>query len=206
MIVTGIEEITRSRYRVFIDEKFAFVLNKSELSRYKMKLNKELTDEEFQRIRIESVLKRAKLRALHLLNTMGRTEMQLRQKLLDSEYPEDIVEEVLEYVKSFGYVDDVNYSKNFILSRKEKKSKLEIRMLLQKKGVANDIIDIAMEECLGKDDTINAIKEILRKRKIDPKHSDPKEVQKAFGYLMRKGFRYEDIKNAFSELDYEDFC
>ena len=124
MIVTGIEEITRSKYRVFIDEKFAFVLNKSELSHYKMKLNREITDEELQRIRTEAVLKRAKLRALHLLNTMGRTEMQLRQKMLDNEYTEDIVEEVLEYVKSFGYVDDVNYSRNFILSRKEKKSKL----------------------------------------------------------------------------------
>ena len=128
------------------------------------------------------------------------------EKMLDNEYTEDIVEEVLEYVKSFGYVDDVNYSRNFILRRKEKKSKLEIRMLLQKRGVANDIIDLAIEECLEEEDTISAIKEIFRKRKIDHKTSDSKELQKTFGYLMRKGFRYEDIKKAFSELDYEDFC
>ena len=34
MVVTKIEAVTKTRFKVYIDEKFAFVLYKGELSRY----------------------------------------------------------------------------------------------------------------------------------------------------------------------------
>lgn len=206
MKITDVEEITKTRFRVFIDEQFAFVLNKGELSRYRLKKDTEITKDLYDRIRVEAVLRRAKLRALHLLNDMGRTEKQLRQKLLDSEYPEDIVDAAMQYVKSFGYIDDLNYARNFILNRKGKKSKLEIKMLLQKKGVDMDLIETAFEECMDSKDTICAAKELIRKRRVDLKNSDSKEIQKTYAYLMRKGFRYEEIRRAFEEINEEDFC
>ena len=78
-------------------------------------------------IRRDVVFKRAKLRAMHLLEDMDRTEAGLREKLRQGLYPEDAAEEAVRYVKSFGYLDDTRYAENFVRSRKGSKSRREIQ-------------------------------------------------------------------------------
>ena len=170
------------------------MLYKGELSRYHIAEDSELEEEIYQNLRKEIVLKRAKLRAMHLLNDMGRTESQLRTKLLRNDYPSDIVEEAIAYVKSFGYINDAEYARNFIENRKEKKSKKEIYAALCQKGLPKDLIETALEERYADDDSIAAIEAIVRKKKFDPKSTDYREMQKMMGYLVRKGFRYDDIR------------
>ena len=194
MIVTRTEAVTKTKYKVFLDERFAFVLYKGELSRYHIEEGAEITREVYEKIRTEVILKRAKLRALHLLNAMGRTEEQLREKLKQGHYPEDIVEKAIDYVKSFGYIDDSAYARNFVESRKGKKSKKEIYALLCQKGLKSEEIEAAFEECYEKEDTKAAIESILRKKKYDSETADRVETQKILGYLTRKGFPYEDIR------------
>ena len=133
MKVTDIESVTNSKYKVYLDEQFAFVLYKGELSRYHVTEGSEITTDIYEEIRKEVIIKRAKLRALHLLNSMGRTEMQLRKKLKDSDYTDDVVEEAIKYVKSFGYINDTEYARSFVLNRKDKKSRKELYMLLCQK-------------------------------------------------------------------------
>ena len=45
---------------------------------------------------------------------MDRTEAQLREKLLQAEFSPELVEEAVAYVKSFGYIDDERYVRNYI--------------------------------------------------------------------------------------------
>lgn len=121
MTVTCVEPVTKTKSRVFIDGEFAFILYKGELFHYHIVENKEIKEEVYREIKDDVVLKRAKLRALYLLKDMDRTEEQLRGKLRGSEYAEDIIEKALEYVKSFGYVDDSAYARRFVeANRKEK--------------------------------------------------------------------------------------
>ena len=101
MVVTKIEAVAKNKYKVYLDERFAFVLYKGELSRYRVTVNEELSVEMYEKIRREVILKRGKLRALHLLNVMGRTEEQLRQKLRHGSYPEDIIDTLKENYKVY---------------------------------------------------------------------------------------------------------
>ena len=202
MTVTKIEPVTKTRYKVYVDGQFAFVLYKGELSRYHIAEDSELEEKTYQSIRKEIILKRAKLRAMHLLNDMGRTESQLRTKLLRNDYPSDIVEEAIAYVKSFGYINDAEYTRSFIENRKEKKSKKEIYAALCQKGLPKDLIETALEECYADDDSIAAIEAIVRKKKFDPKSTDYKEMQKMMGYLVRKGFRYDDIRQVIQVYEW----
>ena len=194
MIVTKIEAVTKTRFKVYVDEQFAFVLCKGELSRYHVAVGQEIEDGVYHKILKEVILKRAKLRALHLLNTMGRTESQLRQKLKMSGYTDEITEEAISYVKSFGYINDDAYARNYIENRKGKKSKKELYAQLVQKGLDRNVIDQAFEECYEKEDTKEAIAEILRRKKYDPESADYKETQKILGFLTRKGFVYDDIR------------
>ena len=123
MTVTKIEPVTKTRFRVYIDEQFAFVLYNGELSRYHIAVDSELDEEDYNEIFRDIIVKRVKARALHLLSDMGRTEAQLRSKLEQGGYTEEAVEEAVRYVKSFGYLNDREYARSFIEGRKNRKSR-----------------------------------------------------------------------------------
>lgn len=193
MLVTDIKSVTKTKYKIFIDEQFAFTLYKGELSRYHIKENVEIDEETMEEIKAV-VLKRAKLRAMHLLADMDRTEAQIRTKLAAGGYGETIVEQALSYVKQFGYINDLNYARRFVESKKRTKSKKEIYALLSQKGLSRELVGEALEECYDREDAGAAIKEIMRKRRYDPGIAEEAETRKLYAYLAGKGFAYEDIR------------
>ena len=65
---------------------------------------------------------------------------------------------------------------------------------LREKGVSREVIEEAMEECCDGDAAQEAIRELLRKRRYDPDTASPEETRKTLAYLMRKGFRYDDVR------------
>ena len=110
MTVTRIEELSKSRSRVYIDDQFAFVLYKGELRLYHLREGEEIALQDYETILGEILPKRAKLRAMNLLKSRDYTVSQLRQKLEQGGYPEAVAEEALGYVESFHYTDDLRYA------------------------------------------------------------------------------------------------
>lgn len=203
MTVTQIEAVAggKTKYRVFLDGQPAFVLYKGELFRYHIREGAVL--EETVLTQIEEVIrKRARLRAMHLLNAMERTESQLRSKLEEGGYPKEAVQDALDYVKSFGYVNDEDYARRFAENRKKSKSRREIQSLLLQKGLSREEVESALEEVYGQEDTLDAIRRLAKKRHYDPATATSKEKQKLCAYLTRKGFRYEDIRQVIQVPDW----
>ena len=145
---------------------------------------------------IKDEIRRAKLRALHLLTAMDRTEAQLREKLQAS-YCEETVETAIEYVKSFGYLDDERYVRVYIESKSRSKSRKQIEQeLIFRKGVSKEAVDRGFENAEVAD-VSEVILKYIQKKRIDPKNCDYEQKQKFFAYMMRKGFQIEDLKMVF---------
>lgn len=194
MEITKLETVTKTRWKVELDGERTFILYKGELKRFGIQEGGELSEELYEQIRKEVLLKRAKLRAMHLLTDMPRTESGLREKLKTGMYPEDVIDEAVAYVSSFGYLNDYRYAENFIISKRASKSRKEITALLCEKGVSREQIDLAMENCYGEEGDSEAIRRLIEKKRVDILHASEQELHKLYGYLARKGFRYEDIR------------
>lgn len=201
MIVTKTEACTKTKYKVYLDGAFAFVLYKGEMSRFGITEGEDIPEETVEKIRTEVILKRAKLRAMHLLEDMDRTEAELREKLRQGRYPEEAVEGAVAYVRSFGYLDDARYAENFVVSRKASKSRREIRMLLNRKGIEDKWIERAFEICYENEDEQEAVLRILRKKKVDPRTTDDAQMQKIYGFLARKGFRFDTVRQVIQNYN-----
>ena len=100
----------------------------------------------YEKILTEIVGKRAKKRALFLLERMDRTESQLCEKLRQNGYPEECVAAAVEYVKQYHYIDDLRYAKQYIRYHQQKKSSQRLKMDLMKKGVGREQIEQALAE------------------------------------------------------------
>lgn len=147
---------------------------------------------------MEDETKKAKLRAMRILTRMDKTEADLRASLERAGFSELAVKEALEYVKSFGYVDDQRYAEKYVEYNKLRKSRQKIRFELKNKGVDKKFIDSAIENCEDYDEITLIRKAILKKWKASEK-PDEKQLNKLFGYLSRQGFSSRDIWHVLKE-------
>ncbi len=197
MTVTGIEEINNKKIRVFIDNEFAFVLYKGELRLYGIREGEEIGEEEYLEITGKILPKRAKLRSMNLLKSRAYTEKQLRDKLVQGEYGENIIEEAIAYVRSYGYIDDRKYAEDFISCHMADRSRKKIEMALYRRGIDRKITEEIMEqmeeEGEGPDEFLSAQK-LLKKKNFDPNTAGNKEKQKMSAFLYRKGFNMDIIR------------
>lgn len=201
MTITEIKEIDRSRLEIEIDNTFTFVLYKSEVRAYEIKQNQELDEESYQKIMKEVLPKRAKLRAMNLLKSRSYTAFQLEEKLKKGGYPDGIIKEALDYVTSFGYINDERYAADYIEYNKEIKSQNRIYMDLSRKGVPRDIIERMWADIVGEDKKELEQEQIIywmQKKHFVVQTADFKEKQKMAAFLYRKGFATENIRNALS--------
>ena len=200
MTVTEIKAVTKQKYQVEIDGQFAFVLYKGELSRYGIEKDREISDEVYTELVEEVLTKRAKLRAMHLLQKMDRTRAELERKLQQNGYPAQAIETALSYVESFHYIDDARYAALYMENQKNKKGMARIRMELIQKGIAPEILQQVLEETEAKTDSRDVIREMLEKKRKIQGPLEEKEKQRLYGFFMRRGFSSSDILAVFREL------
>ena len=189
MRIVEIVPVTKTKYRVVTDEQLAFMLYKGELSRYRLKENGELSAEIFQEIFREILVKRAKLRAMHLLTRKG-------------EYTPQAVKIAMDYVRSYHYLDDERYVARYLSAYQGRKSRRQMQFELERKGIPREMIQRrqeAMDDEEGCVDETNMIRQLLEKRCKHPKEADEKEKRRHYGYLLRKGFSSSEIQSVFRE-------
>ena len=196
--ITQIEELDKKRYKIYIDQEFAFVLYKGELAEYKMKLNHPIDDKTYHIIREEILPKRAKKRCLNLLQKRPYTEQKLREKLTEGYYSEDIIEEAIAYVKSYHYVDDYEYASRYIFYHKESETRKKMEEKLMIKGIDRDTVQKAFADSYNDEEALDIemqqAQKLLQKKKYESENADWKEKQKIYAFLLRKGISSSVIK------------
>ncbi len=203
MVVTDIIEVTKAKSRVFLDGEFAFVLYKGELRLYKLRKDEEVSDATVDEILHTLLPKRAKKRSLMLLQKKDYTEMELRRKLQEGEYPQSAIDEAVDYVKSFQYIDDERYCRAYINCYASKWSKQQITTKLLAKGIDKRLTHAVYDELL-RDGQLDyneeeLIRDIIRKKHYNPNVSDAKQRQKLYQHLLYKGFSMEQIRHVLGE-------
>lgn len=109
--------------KVYVDPgiREGIYLYPGEIKKLKLLEGSMLEEDEFERIRLQYALPRAKHRAIAILAKRDKTEKELRDKLQQSLTDTKTLEETISYVRTCGYVDDVQYARDYIYFKKEEK-------------------------------------------------------------------------------------
>ena len=198
MIITKLEEINKSKVKVYIDYEYAFLLYQKDIANYQLMEGSEITPLVYEELLNKIVFLRAKLKALALLKFMDRTELELRNKLKDAGYTEEIVDKTIAYINSYGYLNDERLTSSYVRNRMNTKSKLMIKLELQQKGISNDTIDQVFKEEYEKDGQedaeVIAINKAIAKKVKSTTELNYEEKQKLIAALYRKGFDIGKVK------------
>lgn len=204
MIITDVAPLDNKRRRVYIDGEYTFPLYLSEIRKFHIEPECEITDNTLDVI--NGILhRRIRERILYLISSMPRTEKNIRTKLIRSHYTEECINPVIDELKQYHYIDDMEYAINYAESLRDNrgKSRKVIEQSLYSKGISQDIIRSVMQdfEC----DNTELIWKALYKRGYNENNISEistEERQRVFRYLSGKGFACADICKIF-QLIYE---
>lgn len=145
---------------------------------------------------------KARKKAMRLLEHMNRTEKGLYEKLRES-FSQEAAQDALEYVKSFGYINDLRYAQTYISGRIQKKSRQKIFQELFQKGIDRETAETAWtsETEFEEPDERELIRQEIQKKYEKGTVLEDKEMRRLYGYLVRRGFKNGDIFRVLEELN-----
>lgn len=175
-----------------INYETAFVLYAGEVRRYGIRQDEYICDEVYHEIVEEVLVKRAKLRAMNILQRSDQSEKMLRDKLAAGMYPQEVIDNTIEYVKKYGYIDDSRYAYNYVNAKSRVKSRKVIMAELKNRGISEEMISqLYCDRSPDEEDLL--IQKLLQKKKYNRESASYEEKMKIKAYLMRKGFSMDRI-------------
>lgn len=185
------------RVNVFLNDEFAFGLNI--MAAAQLKKGQALSDDEIALLQNDDLLLKAKDHAIRFLGNRPRSQSEIRQKLQQQQYPPIIIDTVLTYLQTQGYVDDLAFAQYWISNRTtfRPRSIMALRAELRSKGVAYEVIDEALTDFENRTAALLAVRQKLHSfRSPDPQTFR----QKMLSFLARRGFDYETALAVIQQL------
>ena len=143
--------------------------------------------------------------ALKLISFKDRTEKELKDRLSEKGYEENEIEETVEFLKEYKYLDDEKYAKSLCIDcvNIKKWGKSRIFSELMRRGIPREIADAAVAE--NACDEGSVIAEEIKKRFKNSDLGNLKERSRIFSYFARRGFSPSQIRGAINEVcSFED--
>jgi regulatory protein len=130
------------------------------------------------------------------LNRRERTVSEVTERLHKAEVDEREIEQVLAELLQFGYLDDSRYARVFAQDKRnlEQWGNDRITRSLREHGIDRDVIASALADLPEHDEHHQALDLIRRRFPGGP--AVPKDRDRAFGVLVRKGYDSETAADA----------
>lgn len=203
MRITEIKKIDGKRFCLYVDEAPFSSVYASDIRRMKLVEDKDISENVLKEFRKEYLYKRAMNCAVASLQYSEKCEQDIRKKLSEYFFDSAIIDETVEKLKKYGYLDDVRYACCFIKQYAEKKSQKMITCQLLSKGVKQSVIDEAFATVQIPEENIclkNGMMKRYGLRDIREKR------EKVFAFYIRKGYSYHMIKQCVEELLLSEYC
>ncbi len=191
----------KTRCNVYVDGRFCCGLTLEATVKNRLKVGQIITEERLSEIQFESEKNTAFDKALTHISATMKTEKQIRDFLTKKGYLSAVIDYVIEKMRSYNFLNDGVYAEAYVESAAKRKGGRLIKMELRSKGISETEIEAALDT-LDEEQEIATARGILEKY-MRNKTSDVATLQKAYRYLMGKGFSYEVVKAALK--NYGDY-
>ena len=196
-VITDLKPQRREGYiNVLVDGEFVCGLSDYQVAFFGLHVGDEVTRERVDELQTSSVVGKGYAAALRFLSYRIRSIGEVRQYLRRKEYPEDVIDALLQRLIQEKYLDDSDFVQRWVRMRMDQnRSIATIRAELMKKQIDSTSIQRALGD-IDDNDIRKQIQHLVQKKR--PLYATP---EKLIQYLLRKGFRYSDIKQVMTESE-----
>lgn len=194
--IISLEKFKGSTYCIKLLDGDTIYLHSSIIAQYSLKEGIEIPQSGLDQIVFDNNFRKARERALYLLEFRDHSYKELFDKLVKN-YSDEVCFAVMEKMVDLRLIDDRKYAKMYArkLFEVKKVGKYKAKFEMKKKGISSELIDEMVESY--EDDTIERLKELVDK-KYARYLSDEKGIKKVTGALSRAGYSYPEIKEVLN--------
>ena len=201
MKITAVEPRRKQMCALFIDGEYVMNLDAQTLIENRFDVGREIDDDELKDIIDKSNERRAKEKALWLISYRSHSKKELFDKLKRS-FDEASAQKAVDRMEELGLINDEEFAKLYArkLVNGKKMSVKAAEFELYRKGIDK----ITAEQVLGEleyDPQTQIIEFITKKYK---NIQDEKIKRRAVAALQRKGYSWEEIRQAIESLVSEE--
>lgn len=201
-IVDKIEKFKGNTYKVELSDGDEFYINFDTVIKFSLSENMDLSDEEVLEIKRSDELRKARERALYLLDYKDYSFVELYEKL-EKNYDEDVCLEVVQGLASVGIVDDRRFAERLgerlVVTKGFGYYRAKQEML--RKGLDRDLVEEVLEQY--QDDTIARLEELVENKYLH-KIYDEKSLNRVKNALVRQGYSFSDINIVLSQIEFDE--
>ncbi len=198
MIITGIKQISPDTLIVSLDggeEEIKTSLGA--VTELRLYTGRELDEEQLSRLKYLSERDRARAKGLELISRRMLSVKELEQKLVSKGISEEAAHDCALWLEENRFLDDEAYASALARHYSAKGyGALRLRHELSRRGVERELWDDAIEHMPENTDKIDRF---IAARLKDS--SDREQINKVSAALFRRGFSWEEIRQALRRFD-----
>ena len=196
--ITSVGKYKGSTYMIEFENAETEFLNVDTVRQFNLKAGVSLPLSAWEQIKAEEEYRKAKERALYLLDYKDYSYVELFHKL-EKNYSEETCYRVMDKMVELGTINDRRYAaglaRHYIEVKKFGRYKAYQQMKL--KGLTKEVIDEALDQY--EDSTYDRLK-ALAEKKFDKYIDADNGITKLKNYLVRQGYSYDIVKEVVNEI------
>lgn len=199
MELTAAEPRRKGLTQLYIDGEAAVKIDTEVFLLSRLKPGDSLDDEQLHQLIQDSDARRAREKALYLLEHRSHSKKELTEKIARTAASREAAQAAADRMEEIGLIDDAAYARDYarMLVERKKFGIRRAKMELSRKGIAPELIEEVLSPYVEVWEDPQRLREILEK-KYARWAEDEKIRRRAVAGLQRLGYSFEQIREAMS--------
>ena len=182
----------QGRFRIrFEGERELLKVTENEVASFSLYSGRALEEDELAALQKAGSLSSAKARGARMLGERPLSRKELVRRLTEKGETPENAEAAADWLADIGALDEAGYARSVVRHYSGRGYGVQrIRQELYRRGVPREFWEDAMEERSDPEERITA----FLNQKMRGHENDPKQLKRAADALLRRGFRWEEIR------------
>ena len=191
----------RGRFLVWFEgETDPLKVTENEVVTFALVPGRTLEEEDLSRLKEAGGLSSAKARGARMLGERPLSRRELTRRLVEKGETPEHAQAAVDWLEELGALNELEYARSIVRHYTARGyGAQKLRQEFQRRGVPWEIWDQALEE---QSDPVDRVVSFLEK-KLRGQTQDPKLLKRATDALLRRGFRWEEIRAGLSRYGTE---
>lgn len=175
----------------FEGEQELLKVTENEVASFSLYSGRELEEDELAALQKAGSLSSAKARGARMLGERPLSRKELVRRLTEKGETPENAEAAADWLADIGALDEAGYARSVVRHYSGRGYGVQrIRQELYRRGIPREFWEDAMEERSDPEERITA----FLNQKMRGHENDPKQLKRAADALLRRGFRWEEIR------------
>lgn len=191
----------RGRFLVWFEgERDPLKVTENEVVAFALYPGRSLEEEELQRLKAAGGLSAAKALGARMLGERPLSRRELIRRLTEKGTAPEDAQAAADWLEELGALNELEYARSIVRHYTARGyGAQKLRQEFQRRGVPRELWDQALEE---QSDPVDRVVSFLDK-KLRGQIQDPKLLKRATDALLRRGFRWEEIRTGLARYGAE---